>query len=64
MLSRKHYIAVADILRDAAATADDDAGSAEQYGAVEGVGYGLADYFAADSPSFDRARFLKAAGPC
>jgi hypothetical protein len=52
-MSRKHYVAVADLLSRSAAKGTDRA-------TVEYLAVGLADIFAADNSRFDRERFLAA----
>lgn len=63
MLTRKHYVKVAAILK----AEGDQYGSritdrAEGTAAVESVTKALAGVFAADNPRFDRGKFLQAAG--
>jgi len=58
-LSRQHYVAIAGILRETL----EDAGGLNWRTAVHAVADRLADYFAADNPRFDRARFMLAAAP-
>lgn len=52
MFSQRHFIAIAAILKDAGLLDADRA-------YIAGL---FADKFAADNPSFKRARFLKASG--
>ncbi len=56
-LSRKYYIAVASILKDAQQTT-----YASAYAAIEKITRELADYFQSDNARFDRQRFMHAAG--
>ena len=59
-LSRKHYCAVAAILKDSATTefaAVFPVSAEEMRGTIIS---NMADYFASDNPNFDRARFLTA----
>lgn len=52
-MTRKHYIAIAQILREADLAQSDREELAER----------LADYFATDNDAFDRKRFMEAAAP-
>lgn len=65
-LSRKHYEAVAEVIKsNIDAATDFDLGTEHDEGYVHGcewVARDLANYFAADNERFDRARFLAAAG--
>ncbi len=58
MLTRKHYKAIAAIVKDCTKTTDD----AVTYVSSSQLCHELADYFAADNPRFDRERFLTACG--
>lgn len=71
-LSRKHYTAVADILRleRGTATAQQEAHPAEQRSFYEGairaterLTDSLCIYFHSDNPNFDPARFRRACQP-
>lgn len=57
-MTRKHYVAIAAIIRR---HLDSDAGS-DAHDAVAGVAVALAGTFAADNQAFDRTRFLEACG--
>lgn len=56
MLSRKHYKAIAEIIKDCYFNKTDD----ETCIGVQEVANSLADYFKGDNPCFDRETFLKA----
>jgi hypothetical protein len=60
MMTRKHFIAVAALIKGLADTTADPAQATDI--AVRDVADGLADLFAKDNPNFDRARFLTACG--
>lgn len=70
-LSRKHFQALADIVRDAYANADSyrpHGGNWEGYAtartdAVASIAQALADFCGQHNPNFDRARFLDACQP-
>lgn len=53
MLSKKHYIFTAAILRQAR-------GAATKQEAITQIAAALADMFADDNPAFDKARFVVA----
>lgn len=57
MLNRKHYKAIAEIVKD-------EKMREQAYGAANlaVLASHLADYFAQDNPWFDRSRFLEACG--
>lgn len=63
---RKHYEAVAAVLRAAAPSpygyVCSECGSPEDH-VFDDIVQGLADLYAADNPRFDRARFLAASKP-
>lgn len=59
-MSRKHYVAAAQIL--ARHTARVPWVSDDQRSTAQAIAADLADMFAADNPRFDRARFFTAAG--
>lgn len=59
-MSRKHYIAVAAILRGLYETTGDPTQAVDI--AVRDVLDDFANLFAQDNPAFDRARFLAACG--
>ena len=69
-LSRKHYEAIAAILAsnnfgtdpENMALGFDNGHATGRAEMLESIANDLADYFAAESPNFDRERFLKAAG--
>lgn len=54
-MSRKDYVAIADVLR-----LKYEEGDASVKSTVEAIARGLCNLFAADNASFDRQRFLKA----
>ena len=54
-MTRKDYVAIAEVIADAKDRFNMD-------GAGQYIAGRLADMMAADNPSFDRERFLKAAG--
>lgn len=56
-MTRKHYIAVAQVL----AAANEQVGYLSPDALIKGITEGLADVFAADNPRFDRQRFIAAA---
>lgn len=57
MLSKKHYEAIAKIIKDnTAVVIAIDAGIIFR----DSLAYELADYFLKDNPSFDREKFIKA----
>jgi vacuolar-type H+-ATPase catalytic subunit A/Vma1 len=56
-MSKQHYVAIAEVLNNVGADADD-----EVQDAIDNIAEDLADYFLQDNPRFDRERFLKAAG--
>ncbi len=58
MLSRKHYKAIAEIVKKNTTKVD----KIILYVKRADMVCDLADYFAADNPRFDRARFLEACG--
>lgn len=61
-MTRKHFIAIANIVRDLIIDAP-AAGFDEGHTAgVEELARNMADYFVTENPNFDRARFLKACG--
>lgn len=70
-LSRKHFQALADIIAEAARTADSyrDNGpdfaayATARMGSVQHIKHALADFCASHNPNFDRARFLAACEP-
>jgi hypothetical protein len=57
-MSRKHYIAIANVLAGDLATAN----SVEEAHKVRNIARSLADVFLADNPNFDRWRFYNAVG--
>ena len=57
MLTKKHFIAVAKILRDRDLATE----NLTQACVVMDIREDLADYFASDNPNFDRSRFIDAA---
>lgn len=59
-MSKKHYVAVAQIL--SATPITDDAHASAIVKDRDEIARRLADVFADDNPRFDRARFLVAAG--
>ena len=65
MMTKKHFIAIAEIMTDAAYGLDRDTADVfptsgkEMHADIVGR---LSDYFADDNPNFDRDRFLKACG--
>jgi len=68
--SKKDYVAIARIIQvriDAARPIPTDTDTLmkmrrAQFTTAEAIGFNLAEYFGAQSPAFDRARFLKACG--
>lgn len=54
-MTRKDYVLISDILRDALDSIIDDM-------ALEALASNFADELAADNPRFDYARFLRACG--
>lgn len=71
-LSKKHFIAIAKIMRaNASAPADTGAGWELPPGThvpthtetCRTIASELADYFAGENPNFDRARFIEACQP-
>lgn len=62
MLSRKHYKAIAEIIKTQKDLADIFAGKEFATQRIDDVATGLADHFAKDNPRFDRERFLAACG--
>jgi hypothetical protein len=60
-MSRKDYVAVAEVLNTQAVKAV-EGHEVTAFFAVADIANGLADLFAADNPRFDRDRFLTAAG--
>lgn len=66
MMTRKHFEAVAEIMRDVDASTVQDPTAYEhgrQFQSAVIVGR-LADFFATQNPNFDRARFMEACKPC
>jgi hypothetical protein len=70
-MTRKHFIAIAAIIKarfdevdsQAPGAADLDAGHDAGYlNALTETAENMADYFASENPNFDRARFLTACG--
>ncbi len=59
-LSRKHYWAIAEILRNARYALECDPAATD---AIYEIERGLSQYFKADNPAFDVGRFLTAAMP-
>ena len=62
MLTRKHYKAIAEIIKTQRDLATVFAGKQFAIQRISDIVDGLADYFAQDNPRFDRARFLAACG--
>ena len=60
MMTKKHYVAMAYILKDIR-KADTDRGT-EARDVLTYTAKALANYFASENPRFDRARFLAACG--
>lgn len=65
-MSRKDYVAVAEVLRETLATIREDESNGlgeniEPDAVVMNVAYGLARVYEADNPNFDRDRFINAA---
>lgn len=58
-MSKKHYIAMAALIRDHVTRSEKDA--AEVY-ALEVLARDVCGMYAADNPRFDRGRFLAACG--
>ena len=54
MMTRKDYVATAEILSDWADTMD--------YTTLYALAKDFSDYFAKDNPNFDRSRFFSAVG--
>lgn len=61
-LSRKHYEAVAEILRNAYVDTR-EVGDIKGAEAATDITHDLATYFENDNSNFDRVRFLNAANP-
>jgi len=62
MLSRKHYIALAAIVRAPREVSCSDAAAPVIEHTTDGIALALADYCKQDNSNFDRARFLEACG--
>ena len=67
MMSKKHYIVIAGILKQRRQVCFDAGRTSDPYrqgavAATNAVVLELAEYFAAENPRFDRARFLAACG--
>jgi hypothetical protein len=67
-MTRKHFEAIAKIIRDAAAVPAFQYPHQREYfdgqvAAVEFITEDLADYFATVNPNFDRERFIRACQP-
>lgn len=58
IMSKKHYIAISNILKERLAANAHGPG----YGAIKSIVEKLADYMKSDNPNFDRSRFLEACG--
>jgi hypothetical protein len=57
-MTKKHYIAIAKIIAEQAALANQRQGAEQAVARLCGVANGLADLFANDNPSFDKSRFV------
>ena len=61
-LSRKTYVAVAEVIEGVREEATKNGGKCPAVLTCDEIARGLADYFAGDNPRFDRSRFLTACG--
>ena len=59
-MTKKHYIAIAEIIRNEANQWKETSLPART---VSDIAYKLADYFATDNPRFNRERFIEACRP-
>lgn len=66
-MTKKHYIAIAAIIKEQIDKSARDGWESEQAAKAwkisqESTAFDIADYFQDENPSFDRARFLAACG--
>jgi hypothetical protein len=61
-MTRKDYVAIAKEINLHLSASEDGIQGARTRAVVRVLAAGIADVMAADNPSFDRARFLKACG--
>lgn len=61
-MSRKHYIAIANIIRGNVEAVSNGSDSDECHDILETVANELADFLKTDNANFDRSRFLSACG--
>ena len=62
-MSKKHYVAIAEIIRQERETVEsDDKILCGMENTSRALAWNLANYFASENPRFDTVRFLKACG--
>jgi len=61
-MTRKHYRAIAEFIRNNTSEIDDDIHSHFMFVPRNSLVFELANLFAADNPNFDRQKFLDACG--
>lgn len=66
MMTREHFQAIADIIKDARYSVSIYSADEVQpttAAIIQRIAYDLADFFAGDNPNFDRDRFFRATYP-